>query len=127
MWHDASTGSVDERARAWLDANCAHCHNPEGPARNAGLDLLATQTAAYKIGIFKAPVASGRGNGGRLYDIIPGKPDESVLYYRITSTDPAAMMPELGKRLVHDESAELIRQWIASLESDPSGESTALP
>src|SRR5262249_39689823 len=29
-WDDAASGSLDERARAYLDNNCAHCHQPGG-------------------------------------------------------------------------------------------------
>jgi len=117
IWNDTSTGTLDERARAWLDVNCAHCHNPAGPARNSGLDLLSTQTNTTQFGIFKTPVAAGRGSGGRDYDIVPGDPDKSIMMFRINSTDPGIMMPELGKRLIHAEGAELVRQWIAAMPS----------
>jgi uncharacterized repeat protein (TIGR03806 family) len=115
IWNDEATGTVDQRARAWLEINCAHCHNPNGPAKNSGLDLQFAQDAPAKFGVFKSPVAAGRGTGGRLYDIVPGKPDESILLYRIASDQPQVMMPELGKRLVHSEGVELIRQWIAEM------------
>jgi len=115
VWNDPHSGTLDERARAWLEINCAHCHNPLGPARNSGLDLLTTQTNPTLFGIFKTPVAAGRGSGGRQYDIVPSDPDTSILTYRIQSTDPGIMMPELGKRLIHEEGAELIRQWIAAM------------
>ena len=46
-----------------------------------------------------APVAAGRGSGGREFDIVPGQPDRSILVYRINSTDAGIMLPELGKRL----------------------------
>src|SRR5262249_27980282 len=36
--YDASSGAVEARARAYLDVNCAHCHNPNGPAHTSGLD-----------------------------------------------------------------------------------------
>src|SRR5262249_6384791 len=36
VWNDPSTGNVEERAMAWLESNCAHCHNPAGPARTSG-------------------------------------------------------------------------------------------
>ena len=32
MWDHPETGTLDQRARAWLEINCAHCHNPRGPA-----------------------------------------------------------------------------------------------
>ncbi len=31
-------------------------------------------------------------------------------------SDPGLMMPELGKKLVHQEGVDLIRKWIAEME-----------
>lgn len=115
VWDDARTGNVDQRARAWLEINCAHCHSQSGPAKNSGLDLRVAQSDPTQFGVFKSPVAAGKGTGGRLYDIVPGKPDESILLYRIASDQSQVMMPELGKRLVHTEGVDLIRQWIAEM------------
>jgi uncharacterized repeat protein (TIGR03806 family) len=114
-WDDPASGTLDARARAWLEINCAHCHNPLGPARNSGLDLLASQANPTAYGIFKPPVAAGRGSGGLAYDIVPGKPEDSILAFRIGSIDAGIMMPELGKRLIHEEGLELVREWIAAL------------
>jgi uncharacterized repeat protein (TIGR03806 family) len=116
VWNDPATGSLEQRARAWLEINCAHCHNPAGPARTSGLDLMATQTDPYKYGIGKTPVAAGRGSGGRSFDIVPGRPDQSILMYRLESMEPGVMMPELGRRLTDDEGIALVRQWVASLK-----------
>ncbi len=124
VWNDPSTGTLDQRARAWLEINCAHCHNPAGPARTTGLDLMAAQANPTTFGIFKTPVAAGRGSGGREFDIVPGEPDQSILMFRITSIDPGIMMPELGKRLIHKEGTELVREWIAAM---PPGHPTGKP
>lgn len=113
-WDDGSA-TLDDRARAWLEINCAHCHNPKGPARTSGLFLMASEIDPYKRGVRKTPVAAGRGSGGRLYDILPGKPDESIFMFRLESTDPGVMMPELPRRLVDEEGTALIRQWIAAM------------
>ena len=115
VWDDPKSGTLDARARAWLEINCAHCHNPDGPARNSGLDLLASQRNPTAFGINKPPVAAGIGSGGLAFDIVPGQPDKSILVYRIASTHPGIMMPELGKRLVHEEGVALIREWIAAM------------
>jgi uncharacterized repeat protein (TIGR03806 family) len=115
VWDDARTGTLGARARAWLEINCAHCHNPEGPARNSGLNLLAAVQNPTAFGIYKTPVAAGIGSGGLAYDIVPGQPDQSIMVYRIASTHPGVMMPELGKRLVHEEGVALIREWIAAM------------
>jgi uncharacterized repeat protein (TIGR03806 family) len=114
-WDDPRTGSLEARARAWLEVNCAHCHNPGGPARNSGLDLMASQSNPTAYGVRKAPVAAGRGSGGLEFDIVPGRPDKSILAYRIASTDAGVMMPELGKRLVHEEGLALVRDWISAM------------
>ena len=115
VWNDAGTGDLDSRARAWLEVNCAHCHNPSGTARTSGLDLSLAQKKASKYGVFKSPVAAGRGSGGRGYDIVPGKPEESILLYRIESEEPSIRMPSLSRTMAHPESIELIREWIASM------------
>jgi uncharacterized repeat protein (TIGR03806 family) len=116
VWDDSASGSVEARARAWLEVNCAHCHNPHGPAGNSGLDLMAHQSEPVKYGVYKAPVAAGRGSGQLEYDIVPGHPDQSILVYRIASTEPQVMMPELGKRLVHTEGVALVRQWVTEMK-----------
>lgn len=116
VWNDPSTGSVSERARIWLDINCGHCHRPEGPASTSGLNLSIHEQDLTAIGLQKTPVAAGRGSGGRLFDIVPGQPDASILLYRIESTDPSVMMPEVGRKVVHKEGAALMREWIKSLK-----------
>ncbi len=108
--------TLEQRARAYLDINCGHCHNERGAADTSGLLLdYATQSMAA-LGQCKAPIAAGRGSGGRLYSIVPGRPDESILTFRMQTTDPAAMMPELGRTLVHHEGLALVSEWIGSLE-----------
>jgi len=116
VWNDDRTGTLDQRARAWLDINCAHCHQPNGGARQSGLDLRYTQTDPAQHGIMKMPIAAGRGSGGRLYDIVPGKPEGSVLVFRLESTEPALMMPELPRRMVDVEGVKLIKEWINSMK-----------
>ena len=115
-WDDPRSGNLNARARAWLDINCAHCHNEFGPANNTGLFLDYYEKDDKKLGIYKTPVAAGRGSGHLRYDIVPGKPNKSILVYRFDSTEPAVMMPELGRTMVHKEGLELIKQWIISLQ-----------
>ncbi len=42
------------------------------------------------------------------------------MVYRMKSDNPGAMMPEVGRRLVHDEGVGLIAQWIREMEIDES-------
>jgi hypothetical protein len=68
------------------------------------------------LGIMKPPVAAGKGSGGREFSIVPGKPDESIILYRMKSDDPGIMMPEIGRTVVHDEGVALIKDWIKNLD-----------
>ncbi len=107
---------LSERAITYLDINCAHCHNRAGQAQTSGLflDWRTTDKTAY--GFYKTPIAAGRGSGNLRFDIDPGKPEQSILHYRMASSDPGIMMPELGKSLVHTEGVALIKEWIALLK-----------
>jgi len=113
-WLD-ETASVDARARAWLDVNCAHCHRAEGPASNSGLFLTHGEKSRVALGIGKRPVAAGRGAGLNEFDIVPGEPDKSILLSRVESIEAGVMMPELGRALPDKRAVELLRQWILSL------------
>lgn len=119
VWNNPSSGTLEQRARAYLDINCAHCHNPNGPANNSGLSLSLLETNAFHLGVCKPPIAAGQGSGGLLYSIVPGKPDESILVYRMNSTVLDVAMPELGRSVIHAEGLQLIADWIATLQ--PAG------
>lgn len=114
VWTDEHE-SLERRARAYLDANCAHCHSPKGMASNSGLNLNLEETRPSALGIGKRPVAAGRGSGNLEVSIAPGHPDQSILVHRMASTEPGVMMPELGRSLVHEEGLKLIRDYVASL------------
>jgi hypothetical protein len=74
------------------------------------------QTDMAKLGLNKSPVAAGKGSGNRKFGIVKGKPEESMLVYRIESLDPGEMMPEVGRKLQHKEGIALIRKWIKEMK-----------
>lgn len=113
-WDDAAA-PIDARARAYLDGNCAHCHNPAGSASNSGLFLEYDRPMGFATGLWKRPTAAGRGSGGMEYAINPGQPDQSFLLYRLQSREPGVEMPELGRNIVHAEGVRLIRDWIGAM------------
>jgi uncharacterized repeat protein (TIGR03806 family) len=117
--YDDTSGSVHDRARAYLDVNCAHCHNPEGPAHTSGLDLSWSQTDPVQWGVYKRPVAAGRASAGFAFSIEPGHPERSILVHRMASIDPGVMMPELGRQRVDERAVALMREWIADMPRDP--------
>ena len=113
-----TAGTLDQRARDYLHGNCAHCHQPGGGAGKSGLVFLASETNLAKVGVCKVPAAAGPGTGGHPHDIVPGKPDESIVLFRMNSLDPEIKMPELPNRVIDKAGVELIRQWIAAMPVD---------
>ena len=114
-WSNPGDATLEERARAYLDANCAHCHNPGGAADTSALNLNIEADLDRHFGICKPPVAVGRGSGNRPYDIYPGKAEESILLFRMEDADPAIAMPELGRATNHSEAIAVVRDWINDL------------
>ena len=116
--YNDTSAPIHDRALAYLDINCGHCHRPQGPGNTSGLFLQYNETRTNHLGYCKGPVAAGKGSGGRAYDITPGSADASILYYRMASTDPGEMMPEIGRSLAHQEGLTLIKEWIDSIDYD---------
>jgi cytochrome c551/c552 len=114
-----------EAARSYLDANCAHCHAPDGEASGSGVYLDyasmaptdATLADFRTWGVCKVPTSAGNvmNCGDALFDIVPGDPDSSILLCRINSVTPGEMMAPLGRSLVDDDGYEVIRRWITDL------------
>lgn len=120
-WQDEQQ-ALEARALAYLEVNCGTCHRRSGQAGISGLYLTTQAEDRDHLGICKSPVSAGKGSGGHRYDIVPGQPEASILLYRMLTDDPGAMMPELGRSVIHQEGVELVRDWIASLAGDcPDG------
>jgi uncharacterized repeat protein (TIGR03806 family) len=108
-------GTLEERARTWLDINCAHCHRPDGTAGDTSqLYLQFSTTDRFHLGECKRPGSAGNDVGGT-FDILPGNRSESILWFRLQTTESGKMMPAIGRGLRFDEGAALIGDWIDAL------------
>lgn len=82
-----------------LADTCYTCHGPDPKSRKAKL-RLDTRAGAFAE---RDGIAS----------IVPGKPQESELYFRITAHDPDELMPPVkSTRKLKKKQINLIRQWI---------------
>jgi uncharacterized repeat protein (TIGR03806 family) len=108
---DASA-PLEGRSRAWLDTNCAACHQPN-TGIVGGMDLRAT-TALGQTGL--VDVAPTRGDLGLTgaRRIAPGDRSRSVLWERIRIRG-TNQMPPLATHEVDDEAVDLIGDWIDGL------------
>ncbi|MDR3636515.1 MAG: PSD1 and planctomycete cytochrome C domain-containing protein [Isosphaeraceae bacterium] len=85
--------------RPILSETCFQCHGPDSKKRKAELRLDT------KDGLFAKK--------DKATPIVPGKPDESELYLRVTSVDSGEHMPppKSGKSLTKAQ-VETLRRWI---------------
>lgn len=112
--HDLGA-SLKDRALAYVHANCAICHRPEGPTP-ANMDLRWGQALEARNLINVEPTGSTLGLPNP-FRIASGDPDNSVLLERMSRRDQH-QMPPLGTSLVDEEAVALIREWIVSLAAE---------
>ena len=78
------------------------------------------------LGVCKSPSSAGD-TGGRRFDVVPGKPEESVLLYRMQLTNSAYRMPE-GSRAPDARGIEVVAGWITALpKHDCAGSASVSP
>ena len=111
---DDATRTLEDRARSYLDANCAQCHRPRG-------------TVAYFDARYDTPLAEQNLiNGPVLIDeriehpriIAPNDIWRSILFMRANTTE-SFKMPPLARNTIDEAGMKLLRQWIESLPGPP--------
>ena len=127
VWNDDEDGTLENRALAYLETNCAHCHNNnDGLAASTKLWLNAEQWLTdnqeegnTSTGVCKKPtIIDAEVMGDNEYDIVPGNAEASILYTRMLSHSAGVEMPLIGKSIVHTEGVALIYDWINSMIPD---------
>jgi len=107
---DDLTRGLEDRARSYLDANCAHCHRPGG-------------TVAYFDARYDTPLARQNLIEGQVLinqgidnprTIAPNDIWRSILFMRVNTVE-AIKMPPLAHQVLDEQAVALLRQWIQSL------------
>ncbi|MGB7768887.1 MAG: chitobiase/beta-hexosaminidase C-terminal domain-containing protein [Verrucomicrobiia bacterium] len=111
---DDPSRSLEDRARSYLDANCANCHRPGGTV--AYFDARY-DTPLAKQELIDGPVLIDEGIDGP-HVIAPNDIWRSILYLRADTTE-AFKMPPLARNTIDEQGMKLLRQWIESLPGPP--------
>ena len=122
---DASA-SLEDRVRSYLDSNCAGCHRPGGGTRSV-IDLRM-QVDMDSTGLINGETLDALGITGAKI-VVPGEPDKSILYQRISQVGNSQAMPPLAKNKLDTVAVAVIRDWINSLviRADVETAEPALP
>jgi uncharacterized repeat protein (TIGR03806 family) len=97
------TAPVAQRARAYLDVNCSHCH-PFTRMPNLLYDTTFADTHL-------CDVMPSINVPGTTKIFAPGDPEHSEFLARMKSLLPIRM-PKLGSKRVHQAAIDLMTQWI---------------
>lgn len=114
-WKDPSA-SMNDRARAYLDINCAHCHSEEAHCAYRPVRFSYEDTVdPVNLGLCVEPDTDL--GVGMTHIVNADNVLRSMMYYRLNTTDEAVRMPLMGRTLIHEEGVQLIFDWNSSLES----------
>ncbi len=116
-----TSASLEQRARSYLDANCAQCHLPGG----TGITFDARyDTPLTNQNIINTPAAFSLGyDNARI--VAPRDVWRSVLYDRINSVDASnapskIQMPPLARNVIDTNAVVVMAAWINSLPGVPA-------
>ena len=105
-----SSRTTEDRARSYLDANCAHCHRPGG--------TVATFDCRYDIPLPKQNLIDGQVLFDQGLDharvIAPHDRWRSLALLRVLSLE-GDKMPPLAHNVLDREGVTVLREWIESL------------
>lgn len=122
--HDTSA-SLDDRARSYLNLNCAHCHRRGGGGTAAF--VLADDVPMDQMGIIDAVPTQGDFGLDDARVVAPAAPHRSVLLYRLAKSG-RGHMPQFGSNRIDESGIQLVHDWIAAMPpSDPSQSLPVIP
>jgi putative heme-binding domain-containing protein len=118
-----AAAELEQRARAYLHVNCAHCHRYNGGG--SAHIYLQHDLPLKKIEAVGLRPTQGTFGIRDARILAPGDPYRSVLLMRLAKSGPGHM-PHLGSKIVDDRGVELIHDWITSLPGKADPEPRAL-
>ena len=95
-WDDSFNYSLEERGRAYMDINCAHCH-----AEGGYCEAQSPLRLNFETSFDDSNISSQKG---------------SIIFRVSSDFQPGLTMPWIGTTLLHDEGVELILEYLNSIQ-----------
>jgi hypothetical protein len=110
------SASAETRVRSYWASNCSMCHGSVSGMR-------ANWDARFEVPLEDQGVILGPSQSGTNLDavlVLPGDPEESILFQRSSTTDPGYGMPPLGRSAADPAYVAVLAEWIQSMGSEES-------
>lgn len=117
-----------------LERRCLGCHNTGGPGEYAtggdSIGLNVDRADLQAMGVYRRLLMPSYGDSGATRRIVPGNPEASALYNKITADANAVWfgdpMPQ-GRALIQNDpgGVDAIRRWIARGAKPPATSAAA--
>jgi uncharacterized repeat protein (TIGR03806 family) len=112
---DPKSGTLSERARSYLQSNCAHCHRP-------GATMESTLDFRYTTPLREMNACDVKANKNNFGDsnaklLAPGDGESSIVFRRTNTNSPFLRMPQIGRSIIDPVGSRLVGEWITSLKS----------
>ncbi|MFZ1688492.1 MAG: hypothetical protein WAU70_13765 [Flavobacteriales bacterium] len=112
-WDDPAV-DINDRVRAYVDMNCAHCHSDNKHCDYRPMRFAWEETSdPVNLGICVPP--EDQLMPDLTHIVARGSTQNSMLYYRISSTNETVRMPLLGRTVLHTEAVQLFNDWITAM------------
>ncbi|WP_400078679.1 PQQ-dependent sugar dehydrogenase [Winogradskyella sp. R77965] len=108
--------TIDEKARSYLDLNCAYCHRHDSGNR-ANFDLRYFNSLEATE-LLTAGILTPLGIDPNEEIVYAGDASKSILYHRMNSLDQTIMMPPIAKSIIDQPAVDLIEAWINQLDAN---------
>jgi uncharacterized repeat protein (TIGR03806 family) len=105
------TATLDQRARSYLDANCAHCHASVGLASGTNLYWNYEDTDSSTLPLCRKTEAVA----GNDHVIVPGHPEQSEFLSRMLDPDPFGRMPQGPTHIPDGAGIAVLSDWVAQM------------
>lgn len=113
----ATTGTLDEKARSYMHANCAFCHRPDGEFPQIDMRY---DTPLAQMGVCNVTPLKGDQGVLNAVELKPGEPANSIIYLRMNALPGSGRMPAIATNQVDTAGVKLISDWITGIKSCPT-------
>ena len=126
-----ASATLDQKARSYLQANCAHCHQPN-IVTSTGATIMSqfpNFDLRYATGLKNANICNVMTEKGvvpgstAMKILVPGQPMSSVMWVRMneppSEDDTSGRMPQIGTHVVDAMGLQLIGDWITAMTACP--------